>query len=220
MPEYQCGKGILLKEETAARIGMECRENGIRVSIHAPYYINLSSPEEKKRERSVGYILETLRIAIAMGAVRIIMHPGYVSGLSRDTALEIAMDTLMKAISQAQAERLDHITICPEVLGKRSQLGNILEIAELCSVNEGLVHASISPCPCPHKGWFESKEGIPGYITVCGAKTRAGTDGEVHIHFSRIEVGKEGEEALDPCGYSTAPNLFRWRPSWSLVLSL
>lgn len=193
--EYQCGKGILLKEETAARIGMECRENGIRVSIHAPYYINLSSPEEKKRERSVGYILETLRIANAMGAGRIIMHPGYVSGLSRDTALEIAKDTLMKAISQAQAERLDHITICPEVLGKRSQLGNILEIAELCSVNEGLV-----PCidfghvHALTKGGLKAKKEYLDILRFVGKKLGQERMREVHIHFSRIEVGKEGEK--------------------------
>ena len=54
-PMVSVQQGILLKEETAARIGEECRENNIRLSIHAPYYINLSAP--RKRRRSIEYIL-------------------------------------------------------------------------------------------------------------------------------------------------------------------
>jgi len=193
--EYQCGKGVLLKEETAARIGAECRENGIRASVHAPYYINLSSAEEKKRERSVGYIMETLRIANAMGAGRIIVHPGYVSGLARDTALEIAKDTLMNALAEARAEGLDHITICPEVLGKRSQLGNLLEVAELCGIDERLV-------PCIDFGHVHAltREGLKtkkDYLDILrfiGQKLGQERMRTVHIHFSRIEVGKEGEK--------------------------
>lgn len=192
--EYQCGKGVLLKEETAARIGMECRENGIRASIHAPYYINLSSSEEKKRERSVGYILETLRIANAMGAGRIIMHPGYVKGLSRDTALEIAKDTLMNALAEARAEKLDHITICPEVLGKHSQLGNVLEAVELCGIDERLV-------PCVDfghvhaltMGGLKSKKEYLDILRYVGQKLGRERMKSVHIHFSRVEIGKEGE---------------------------
>ena len=99
--EYQCSKGILLKEETAARIGEECRENNIRLSIHAPYYINLSSTEKKKRERSIEYILDTLRIAKA-GRKRIIMHPGMFR--PQDTRRD-AKDTL-SALAEVRAEKL------------------------------------------------------------------------------------------------------------------
>jgi len=46
--EYQCNKGTNIKKETAEKIGEEARKAGIRLSIHAPYYINLSSSEEEK----------------------------------------------------------------------------------------------------------------------------------------------------------------------------
>ena len=74
--EYQCNKGVNLKDETAQVIGENCSRHGIRLSIHAPYYINLSSTEEKKREKSINYILDTLRVANIMGASRIVAHPG------------------------------------------------------------------------------------------------------------------------------------------------
>lgn len=193
--EYQCGKGVLLKAETAARIGRECVENGIRVSIHAPYYINLSSTDSKKRERSIGYILETLRAADAMGAGRIIVHPGYVSGISREKALELAKVTLAEALARARAEKLDHITICPEVLGRHSQLGNILEVVELCSIDERLI-------PCIDFGHVHALTGIAlstmkeymDILIYVGLKLGEERMRSVHIHFSRIEAGKGGEK--------------------------
>jgi len=192
--EYQCGKGVLLKEETAARIGLECKKNGIRVSIHAPYYINLASTDGKKRERSIGYILETLRIARAMGAGRIIVHPGYISGQSRDDALRTAMETLSGALEAARAEKLDHITICPEVLGRHSQLGNILEVVELCTMDDSLI-----PCidfghvHAITNGGLKTKKDYMDILEYVGLKLGKERMKSVHMHFSRVEMGKGGE---------------------------
>ena len=60
--EYQCNKGINLKENTALEIGQRAKESGIRLSVHAPYYINLSSTEEEKRNNSIRYILLSLKL--------------------------------------------------------------------------------------------------------------------------------------------------------------
>ena len=41
--EYQCGRGVRCGEDTAKRIGAAARAHGVQMSIHAPYFINLSS---------------------------------------------------------------------------------------------------------------------------------------------------------------------------------
>ena len=64
--EYQCNKGVNLKDETARKIGEKAKEANIRLSVHAPYYINLSSAEQEKRDNSVKYIMDTLRVAMIM----------------------------------------------------------------------------------------------------------------------------------------------------------
>ncbi|MCX7771869.1 MAG: TIM barrel protein [Clostridia bacterium] len=193
--EYQCNKGIHLKDETAREIGEKCREFGIRLSIHAPYYINLSSTEAEKREKSVNYILNTLRIAKIMGAGRIVAHPGYVSGVSRETAVEIAVDTLLETIKQADAEGLMDVTICPEVLGKTNQLGTLEEVIVLCSVDERLI-----PCidfahmhAATHGGMKTKNDFIKVFKTV---EKYLGSERlhNVQIHFSRVEFGKGGEK--------------------------
>ena len=59
--EYQCGRGVRCGEETALKIGAAAKQHGIRMSIHAPYFINLSSEESERMEKNVGYVLETAR---------------------------------------------------------------------------------------------------------------------------------------------------------------
>lgn len=193
--EYQCNKGVNLKDETAFEIGVKCREHQIRLSIHAPYYINLSSTESEKRNRSTQYILDTLRIAQIMGAGRIIVHPGYVSGITRETALEVAKDTLLATLEKVREAGLDNITICPEVLGKTNQLGNIFEIMELCNLSDSMI-----PCidfghmhALTHGGML-TKENFMDVFKFVGQELGQARMKSVHIHFSRVEFGKGGEK--------------------------
>lgn len=193
--EYQCNKGIHLKDETAKEIGDKCQEFKIRLSIHAPYYINLSSTESVKREKSIQYILDSLRIAKVMGAGRIVVHPGYVSGISRQTAIELALDTLLQTIQEADARGLSNITICPEVLGKTNQLGTLEEVIALCSLDERLI-----PCidfghmhALTYGGMNSSEDFIHVFKMV---EKHLGNERmrKLQMHFSRIEFGKGGEK--------------------------
>ena len=57
--EYQCGHGVRLGLEKAARMAADAAERGILFSVHAPYYISMSSLEEDKRLNSVNYLLQS-----------------------------------------------------------------------------------------------------------------------------------------------------------------
>jgi len=46
--EYQCNRGVNIGKELAEKIGQEAQKYNIFLSIHAPYYINMASPERKK----------------------------------------------------------------------------------------------------------------------------------------------------------------------------
>ena len=47
--EYQCGRGVNIGEEKARELGRLAKDKGITLSLHAPYYISMSSVEEVKR---------------------------------------------------------------------------------------------------------------------------------------------------------------------------
>ena len=85
--EYQCGRGVRCGEETALKIGAAAKQHGIQMSIHAPYFINLSSEESERMEKNVGYVLETARLAVPLGATRMVVHCGGQGKLTRDRAM-------------------------------------------------------------------------------------------------------------------------------------
>ena len=61
--EYQCGKGIHVGEDTARKLGVNAREAGISLSLHAPYFINLANPDPDSLAKTTGYITAHIPIA-------------------------------------------------------------------------------------------------------------------------------------------------------------
>lgn len=193
--EYQCNKGVHLKDETAEEIGQKCKVYGIRLSIHAPYYINLASTEAEKRERSIQYILDTLRIGKVMGADRIVVHPGYVSGITRQVAIELALDTLLDTIKHADEQGFSDVTICPEVLGKNNQLGTLEEVIVLCSLDERLIPCvDFAHMHALTQGGMVTCDDFKGVFKLIEKHLGRDRLKKLHIHFSRVEYGKGGEK--------------------------
>jgi deoxyribonuclease IV len=193
--EYQCSKGVKISENTARQIGEQARLNDIFLSIHAPYYINMASEENEKRENSKRYIYESLQAAKWMGAKRIVIHTGSCSGVSREWAVNIAICVLKEAIREADGMGFGDICICPEVLGKVNQLGTLEEILEICKTDErmiptidfGHLHARNQGCLKTIKDFEEvldKTENVLGYERLRN----------LHVHFSRIEFTAGGEK--------------------------
>ena len=65
--EYQCGQGVRVSEASAKEIGAALAASDITVSVHAPYFISLSSVEEEKRLNSIKYIIDSAKAVNALG---------------------------------------------------------------------------------------------------------------------------------------------------------
>ena len=193
--EYQCGRGVNIGIEKAAELGKIAKEHGIGLSLHAPYYISMSSVEPQKRLNSVDYILASARAVDAMGGDRIVVHTGSCGKISRAEALELAIDTMKISVSALKENGLSHIHICPETMGKVNQLGNLYEVLELCKVDESLI-----PCidfghlNARDLGSLKTKEDFE--IIFEKIKNELGTDRlkNFHSHFSKIEYTDGGEK--------------------------
>lgn len=193
--EYQCSKGVKITEKTARELGDNAKENGIALSVHSPYFISLSSVEKEKRDNSINYILSTLRAADYMGATRIVVHSGSCAKISRDDAMELAKDTIKRAVDAAKAENLGHIRICPETMGKINQLGTVDEVIELCKADEILM-------PCIDFGHVNAREmgslnTVTDFESICNKiKNELGEERgkNFHVHFTRIEFSAGGEK--------------------------
>ena len=134
--EIECGRGVRLSEKTPALLPGLAKEHGIYVTLHAPYFISLSSVEEETRLKSVEYILQSAQAAHSVGARKIVVHSGSCSKMTREQATELAKDTLRLAQQRLDSDGLSEIIICPETMGKVNQLGTLEEVLELCAVDE------------------------------------------------------------------------------------
>lgn len=193
--EYQCGRGVNIGEDKARELGKLAAEKNITLSLHAPYYISMSSVEEEKRLNSINYIMSSAKAVDYMGGNRIVVHTGSCGKISRETALDLAIDTMKKALAALDAEGLGHIHICPETMGKVNQLGTLDEVLALCKIDERLI-----PCidfghlNARDLGYFKTKE---DYKTVFDKIENAlGYDRlcTFHSHFSKIEYTAGGEK--------------------------
>ena len=193
--EYQCGKGVKISEETAQKLRKKSLENSIRLSLHAPYFISLSSIEPQKRENSINYILQSTEAALRIGADRIVIHSGSCAKISREEALELAKETLLSARTQAVEKGFGEIHFCPETMGKFNQLGDLDEVIELCGLDETFI-----PCidfghlNARTLGQVSTKEQFEEIFRKIEDKLGHERLKIFHSHFSKIEYTTNGGE--------------------------
>lgn len=193
--EYQAGRGVHIGAKSAAELGSLARQAGITLSIHAPYYISLSSLEEQKRKNSARYLLDSAGALLAMGGRRIILHSGSAGKQPRDQALSLAKETLAYCIAELDAAGYADMTLCPETMGKAGQLGSLDEVMELCALDERLV-------PCIDFGHLNARTGggirtkrdYAAILDTMNNRLGAERGRTFHAHFSKIEYTAGGEK--------------------------
>nr|WP_283123885.1 TIM barrel protein [Angelakisella massiliensis] len=193
--EYQCGRGVRVNLDTAAALKAGFAAKGLRMSLHAPYYISLSSVEEEKRDGSIRYILESAAAAKLLGADRVVVHSGSCSKITRQQALELAKDTMSRALKALDEAQLGDITLCPETMGKINQLGTLEEVLELCTLDDRLV-----PCidwghlNARTLGGMRTKEDFAAAFRLMADRLGLERTRRFHSHFSKIEYTEKGGE--------------------------
>lgn len=193
--EYQCGKGVNVGEDSARRLGAAAAENGISLSLHAPYFINLANPDPEALQKTIGYILSACRCADWMGATRVVVHTGALMKRTRREALDIALASMRETLKVWEGEGYSHIALCPETMGKLGQLGDLGEVLELCQLDERLI-------PCVDFGHLYARtlgeltgpEACRSMLDQMEASLGTERVRTFHSHFSQIEFTVKGGE--------------------------
>lgn len=194
--EYEAGRGVVAGEESLRAVGEAAAAHGIRMSLHAPYFISLSGAVEEKRLASIDYIRKSLWAAELLGADTIVIHSGSAGKMSRAEAMRLSCDTLARVM---QAVGDTSIRLGIETMGKVNQLGTLDEVLALCSVDERMI-------PCVDFGHLYARsqgtelndETAPADYAAILDAIAAALPGErakkFHAHFSRIAYTKGGEK--------------------------
>lgn len=193
--EIECGRGVRISEKTYRLLPEIAEKNGIYVTLHTPYFISLSSENEETRLKSITYISESAVAANKLGVRKLVVHSGSCAKMTRETALELAKDTLSKAQKSLDVQGLSDIIICPETMGKINQLGTLSEVMELCRVDERFL-----PCVdfghlnARTLGGIKSEEDYKAILDEIEDKLGYDRLKNMHIHFSRIMYTSGGEK--------------------------
>lgn len=191
--EYEAGNGLSASPKILSEIGQKAREHNIKMSFHTPYFISLSGVVEEKRLNSINYIRQSLDAANLLGAGTIVVHSGSAAKITRDEAMRLAGDTLVKTLSAVDTYG---IKIGLETMGKINQLGTLDEVLELCRIDSAFV-------PVVDFGHLNARDLGGVFITAddylrvfdkidhaLGAEVAC----NLHCHFSKIEWTGSGEK--------------------------
>ncbi|HBK02677.1 MAG TPA: endonuclease IV [Clostridiales bacterium] len=193
--EYSFGRGVNLGEAKAKSIAEAFKKENIEISVHAPYFINLATPEETKAENSFNYILSSAVVGKIMGANRVVFHPAAQGKETRETAVNRTIARLIELKSIIEERGLTDIKFCPETMGKIAQIGTIEEVTHFCTladfyyptVDFGHVNAR-------EQGSLKTKEDylvrLNYMINILGYEKV----NDMHVHFSKVEYTAKGEK--------------------------
>jgi deoxyribonuclease IV len=175
--------GIYIKkQEDAIEIGKKAEELGIRLSIHAPYWINLNSLDKKKIEESKKRILDCCKIGTLMKVHGVVFHAGFYSKMDKEEVYQ----NIKKAILEIQEEiKKEKYTpkLAPEVMGKINVFGSVEEISRLVKETHCSFCIDFAHVLARYK-MYKVKETLSDF----------GNAKEIHIHFSGIDYGEKGEK--------------------------
>jgi deoxyribonuclease IV len=193
--EYSFGRGVSLSSEKAAELGGEARKHGVALSVHAPYYINFANEDAGMREKSRQYLLDSVQAASVMGAERVVFHPGTCTGQDRAEALGRTMKEIEIVLRAMTGMGADYVLICPETMGRPSQLGTLEEVLEICSINPSMLLPTIDfgHINALGKGSLKTKGDYERIVDSIEETLGLRSARRMHVHFSHIEYGKSGE---------------------------
>jgi deoxyribonuclease-4 len=186
-------QAVRVSEETCAAIKSMGEAQGVAISVHAPYYINLNADKEewpKSRKR----LMDAAKYGHLAGATDIVFHPGSYFGGDPAKVLKVALPRLEKCVVELRKAG-NPVTLRPETMGKSAMLGSFedtLAMSQIAGVQPCLdfAHLHARPGDGTVNTYDEWSRLLEAYATALGAQMLT----SLHIHLSGIEYGPKGEK--------------------------
>lgn len=191
--ELEFVQRVSMGEEAARAVKSVASSIGVVLSVHAPYYINLNSPEKEKLEASKNRLLAAARVGWLCGARNIVFHPAFYHNDSPQEVFKKVRDQLVEIRDILKSEGVE-VVLRPETTGKPSQFGSLEEIIALSQEVEGVA-------PCIDFAHLHARTGgkLNSYGEFCSIlkliRDELGSEAltDMHIHISGISYTAKGE---------------------------
>ena len=190
--EVEFVQGVRMKPPEAVRVGQAAAQNEIRLSVHAPYFINLNAHEKEKVAASQQRIFQAAFIAGQLGASSVVFHPAFYLGGPPQQVYQAVKKNLGEVLVRLRENNIK-VLLRPEVTGKGSQFGTLDEVLTLCQELEGVA-------PCIDFSHWHARTGannsyseFQSILKMIESRLGRPSLDNMHIHVSGIAYTNKGE---------------------------
>jgi deoxyribonuclease-4 len=190
--EVQFVRGVKMNERMARQVGEVAKKCAVKLTAHAPYFINLNAHEKEKIADSRDRLIHTARIASLLGAKTMVFHAAFYLNDSPSVVYTRVKGNLEDTVIQLRASG-NRVLLRPETRGKGSQFGTLDEVLNLSTEIKGIapcidfahLHARTGNC----NSYQEFMAILKQIEESLGRKALD----HMHIHLSGIQYGQKGE---------------------------
>lgn len=190
--ELEFVHGVKISHINAQKINTFSNKYSVKLSAHAPYYINLNSLDKEKIEASIHRIIKTIEISHICGARNVVIHPGYYHNLDKLESYNNIKKALTKILPYLEQS---NVILRIETMGKLSQFGSLEEVLNLCQdlgpkvmpcIDFAHLHARTIGKINTYQEFYKVIEDIKHKLGPQSIK-------DLHIHISGIKYSEKGE---------------------------
>ena len=179
--------GVKMSNSLARQCGKLAKELDIKLSVHAPYYINLTSKEKAKITASKKRILMSCERAHHLGAKYVVFHAAYYQKQSQEECYEKVAEQI-KEMNAVIKKSKWNLKLAPETTGKASQFGDLNELLKLKKETGCHLCVDFAHIYSRNLGKIDYNEVFKKLKSL----------NHIHSHFSGIEYGQKGERHHKP----------------------
>lgn len=185
---------VRVSEKSCQEIQTTAQTQGIFISVHAPYFINMNATDEEwpnSRRR----LMDAAHYGNLAGATDIIFHPGSYFGQPADKVLPKVLRRLSDCVDELRAAG-NPVTLRPESMGKSAMLGSLEDTLRMAQEIPGVepcldfAHLHARPGDGSMNTYQEWRQVLTTYEQTLGTQALH----RLHVHLSGIAYGPKGEQ--------------------------
>ncbi|MEO0275666.1 MAG: TIM barrel protein [candidate division WOR-3 bacterium] len=191
--EIEFVKGVKMSKEKAKIVKETAEKFNVKLTVHAPYWINLNSSDKKILKNSKKHIIDSAIIGSICGAKDICFHPAYYHDEEPKKVYEKVKKEIISIRKEIEKLKID-VILRPETMGKPTQFGSLEELLSLSQEIEG-VEPTIDFAHLYARSLGEINnyekfcEILEKYKKYLGEKALE----RMQIHISGMKYGEKGE---------------------------
>jgi len=103
--------GVRMRRELANEVRKTAGEAKVKLSVHAPYYINLNAQDEAKLQASKQRILDSALMGSLAGAKSIVFHPGFYLKMEKEQVYQRVKEVLEGLVTELRSGKLTFASV-------------------------------------------------------------------------------------------------------------